>query len=70
MIYNIAYKDKDGSDFNGLPWIIGGSEDIKHIKDIANEMQNRGYLNVIVFEDVFSDNEEITWDFVNEHKVE
>ena len=72
MNYYIAYKDVNGKDFNGLPWITpeGGFDDIKMAKNVKNDFIRRGFKNVKLFlvemTDMF---EQFDWNFVNNNLV-
>lgn len=70
MKYFIAYKDKLGNDFKGLPWIIpeGGFEDLDITNKVKNDFINRGFKNVILFT-CNNIPKEIDWGFVNKHKI-
>ena len=70
MKYLIAYKDKDGNDYNGQPWIIpeNGYDEKDFAKMVKNDMIRRGFKNVILFEcKVIPEN--IDWDFVEDNEV-
>lgn len=47
--YAIAYTNKDGRDFNGLPWILDDLNNEKECISKVLEMENNGFLNVIPF---------------------
>lgn len=71
MSYGIAYKDINGMDFHGFPWITGGLPTAEEAKTLKNEYISFGFKNVIAFmfdkpEDEFED---VTWDYVNKHKI-
>ena len=70
MNYFIAYKDQNGKDFDGQPWIMpeGGFEDIELAKLVANDFTNRGFINVTLF-GCIDIPEEIDWDFVDENRI-
>lgn len=72
MSYGIAYKDINGMDFHGSPWITGGLPTIEEAKAMEQEYISNGFKNVIAFmfdkpEDEFED---VTWDYVNKHKID
>lgn len=71
MNYYIAYKDNNGKDFNGQPWIIpnGGFEELAFAKLVANDFINRGFNNVTLFGCNEPLDEEIDWQFVEENKI-
>ena len=71
--FAIAYCDKDGKDFNGVPWIL---DDISNKKECilkTLEMIEEGFTNVVPFQ--FDDErknnieEEFTWEYVMQNKV-
>jgi len=71
MEYGVAYKDINGMDFHGFPWITGGLPTAEEAKTLKNEYISSGFKNVIAFmfdklEDEFED---VTWDYVNNHKI-
>ena len=72
--FAIAYKNKDGRDLNGIPWIF---DDINNKEECilkASEMISDGFKNVIPFE--FSEERRknienvFEWEYVEEHKIE
>ena len=70
MNYLIAYKDNEGKDFYGKPWLIpdGGTEDLSFAKMIKEDFLKRGFKDVTIF----STNdipEEVEWEFVEENKI-
>lgn len=72
MTYFIAYKDVNGNDFGGLPWVIpeGGFDDIKMAKNVKNDFIRRGFKDVKLFltktTDIF---ERFDWNFINDNLV-
>lgn len=70
MNYLIAYKDENGKDFYGKPWLIpdGGTEDLSFAKMIKEDFLKRGFKDVKIFEcDEIP--EEVDWDFVENNEV-
>ena len=71
--YFIAYREKDGSSFCGLPWIAPSEWDFSDLESAKLEemlMSNKGYQDVAAFEsDINEQPEEFTWDYVTQHKV-
>lgn len=72
MNYGIAYKDINGMDFHGLPWITGGLPTAEEAKVMEKDYISKGYKNVIVFmfdkpEDGFED---VSWEYVKNHKID
>lgn len=65
----LAYKDANGKDFYGRPWLANFENDINNL---VLFLKNCKYItNPIIFScDVKDLPEFITWDFVNEHKIE
>lgn len=72
MSYGIAYKNIDGMDFHGAPWITGGFPTIEEAKMAKNDFISCGFKNVITF--MFDKPEDeielVTWDYVNKHKID
>ena len=68
FIYDIAYRDEDGLDFNGLPWLQGCEESLDMAKSFAEELICKGCCDITIFKN-YGDIEEVTWDYVNEHKI-
>lgn len=69
--YYNAYRDKDGSDFHGDPWIDELSSKKKTTAMLSNiHLKELEYVDVRCFE-VDEDNrpERITWDYVKEHEI-
>lgn len=50
MIYLIAYKEKDGNDFMGQPYILGDFNNLDECKANAQKLIGDGYCYVTVFE--------------------
>jgi len=72
MMYFIAYKNENGKDFNGLPWIMpeGGFDDINLAINIKNDFIRRGFKDVKLFSTKNTDMfEQFDWDFVNNNLV-
>lgn len=72
MEYGVAYKDINGMDFHGFPWITGGLPTVEEAKAMEKDYISKGYKNVIAFmfdkpKDEFED---VTWDYVNKHKID
>lgn len=72
-MYFIAYRDKDGKDFNGLPWIepiCEGDQSLAAARNRKSVYENL-LTSMVIFEcDEYNEPEVITWDFVEQHKVE
>ena len=71
MNYGIAYKDINGMDFHGSPWITGGLLTVEAAKAMERDYISKGFKNVIAFmfdkpEDEFED---VSWEYVNNHKI-
>ena len=64
--YFNAYRDKDGTDFHGTPWI----DELSSKKKIVAMLSNISLKEVRCFE-VYEDDipEIITWDYVKEHEI-
>lgn len=72
--YSIAYKDKNGLDFHGLPWITGSYDTLEDVTTDAENMRSEGYVDVVPFDatPLLEPNivyEDISWTFVNQHKI-
>lgn len=65
--YYIAYKDEDGNDFNGLPWVKETSKD--YIKLFVTDMVESKYQKVIPFVVDGEVPEIVDWDYVEQHKI-
>ena len=69
-IYRVAYLDKDGGTFHGLPYLFNDAfsdiEDARKIKDWLNEI---GFKGVEIFKVPYIP-DEITWGYVEDNKVE
>jgi hypothetical protein len=70
MKYFVAYKDENGKDYNGQPWIIpeDGYDDKDFAKMVKNDMIKRGFKNVILFE-CKNVPENVDWDFVEDNEL-
>lgn len=71
MNYFIAYKDSFGNDCDGKPWIVpdGGFTDMSLAKRVRDDMINRGFLDVKLFESEYVD-DYYDWDFVDDNIIE
>lgn len=71
-MYFIAYRDVNGKDFDGIPWVIpeGGFDDIKMAKNVKNDFIRRGFKDVKLFltEDT-NISDQFDWYFVNNNLV-
>ena len=72
MSYGIAYKDINGMDFHGLPWITGGLPTAEEAKIMEKDYISKGYKNVIAFmfdkpEDEFED---VPWEYATVNKID
>lgn len=70
--YAIAYSNKDGTDFNGVPWIL---EDINSKDECiltASKMIKNGFRDVIPFQFISrrQTQEEYSWEYVKENRVD
>lgn len=70
--YAIAYRDKSGRDFNGLPWILDDIQSEADCIENAKRMVVEGYKEVIPFK--FSGRrkpmEEFDWDYVKCNRIQ
>lgn len=68
MKHHIAYKDQNGNDFDGFPWVLRGNESYEETVLEAERLVWEGFRDVYVF-DVDTDDlpEDVTWDFVHAH---
>lgn len=70
MIYLLAYKDKNGNDCKGLPWLHLISRNTLRSGKIMEKEFSKLYNSVVLFccqDDELP--EEVSWDFVNKHKI-
>lgn len=69
--FAIAYADKNGKDFNGMPWILDDLNNKEECMDKSEEMVQEGYTNVIPFqfEQRRKKDEEFDWDYVKKNKI-
>lgn len=70
--YAIAYADKNGKDFFGLPWILDDIDGLDDCIAHSEKMRMEGFQNVIPFQyDGKGRNteEEFTWCYVKNHKL-
>lgn len=69
--FAIAYADKKGKDFNGIPWILDDLNNKEECLDKSEEMVQEGYVNVIPFqfEQRRKKNEEFDWGYVKNNKI-
>lgn len=70
FIYKVAYLDRDGSSFHGLPYlsdeVFSNTEDAQKLKKELNEL---GFKGVEIFKVPYIPSE-ITWGYVENNKVE
>lgn len=69
--FAIAYADKNGKDFNGIPWILDDLNNKEECLDKSEEMVQEGYINIIPFqfEQRRKKNEEFDWGYVKKNKI-
>lgn len=68
MKFGIAYTDKNNNDFQGLPWIEGFFEKYSDAKIFIKESGDKMYnISIFYVKDIID--EQITWEYVNNHKV-
>lgn len=71
--FAIAYKNKDGRDINGIPWIFDDINNKEECTSKALEMISDGFKSVIPFEfgEERRKNIEDTfeWEYVKEHSI-
>ena len=69
--FAIAYADKNGKDFNGIPWILDDLNDKEECLDKAEDPPPDGYTNVVPFqfEQRRKKDEEFDWDYVRKNKI-
>lgn len=73
MIYIIAYKDENGFDYQGLPWLTSLTDNKEDVIENAQRCIESGFKDVTIFstdENTLERMENINWDFVNENKIE
>jgi hypothetical protein len=70
MAYFIAYKDVNGNDFDGQPWVIpeGGFDDIKMTIVIKDDFIRRGFKDVKIFESINLP-DVIDWEYVESNEI-
>ena len=69
-MYLIAYKEKDGNDFIGQPYILGDFNNFYECKENAQHLVRDWYCYVMVFECEDTAPEEISWDYVKSNQVD
>lgn len=70
-MYIVAYRDKDGKDFDGLPWLEVAYYDIELAKQFAVDMIAEGYQEVVLFQDnTYGTSECVTWTEVYNNKID
>ena len=70
-MYIVAYRDKNGNDWNGLPWLEAAYYDIELAKQLAVDMIAEGYQEVVLFQDyTYGTSECVTWTEVYNNKVD
>ena len=69
--FAIAYSDKSGKDFSGIPWILDDMNSEEECLSKSEEMLQEGYINVIPFqfEQRRKKDEEFDWDYVKKNKI-
>ena len=68
-MYSIAYRHKDGTDFQGKPWLVGLFYELGECKRIAREMVDQSYQDVTVFKVNKRTEEQISWEYVKQNKL-
>lgn len=67
----VAYLDTDSTGFGRLPWILDCVDNEDVLLDIVKNLVQRGFQRVTAFifnENDFEYDDEITWEYVNQHK--
>ena len=69
--FAIAYSDKNGKDFSGIPWILDDLNNKEECLSKSEEMLQEGYINVIPFRfgKRRKKDEEFGWEYVKNNKV-
>lgn len=69
--FAIAYSDKSGKDFGGIPWILDDLNSEEECLSKSEEMLQEGYINVIPFQfkQRRKKDEEFNWDYVKKNKI-
>lgn len=67
MKYAIAYTDKNGNGFNELPWIEGFFDTVFNAQTFINETPVLYNPCIFTLPDLIT--EQITWDYVHQHKI-
>ena len=70
MIYNVAYKDKDGADFNGLPWLEGLFDTRTQMEAAVKNLKDLGCQDITPFKIENEYPECITWEYVEQNKIQ
>ena len=72
FIYKVAYLDKDGSSFHGLPYLSDEVfSDIEDAQKLKNKLKEWGFKGVEIFKIPYVPvPDEITWGYVENNKVE
>lgn len=65
----LAYKDKDGNGFGTIPFILDDFNNLAELTQKKKDMVRDGYKEVVCFRITDEMPEEITWEYVNEHKL-
>ena len=69
MYYSIAYRDKDGADFNGLPWLVGLFETIDQMDAAIKNLKDLGCQDIKPFKIENEYPEYLTWEYVEQNKL-
>lgn len=70
MNYAIAYADRNGRDFNGMPWIEDGFDNYEDAERMRQQWVVKGNIQKsFVFRFTGSHPDEITWEYAEAHKV-
>lgn len=69
MRHLIAYKDLEGNDFCGYPWLIEGFVDLIEVIDKKTSLELEGYKDVFIFICDANTPEVISWEYVFENLI-
>ena len=69
MYYNIAYRNKDGEDFNGLPWLEGLFDTRDQMEAAIKNLKDLECQDIKPFKIENEYPEDLTWEYVEQNKL-
>lgn len=70
MYYGIAYRDKDGKDLNGIPWLDGIYSTIEELNEGIQNLKDYACIDITPYKFDGEQPETVTWEYVEQNKIQ